>query len=251
MTMPPNVDRRRTETSVGTSILRAGSSRILGVALIVTSVLLFAVASVTGFLPFEIASLISFVLGVCLLAVELEPRVSSSLATDGMLGYLRSLDGTMKAMRVVGQATFVPRGAEVKMVMTQQATGSSIELPPVGSGLYQEIEDQLGDLSLKGAEFFKIWIPRTLVDNLAASDNVKVTEQGSRVEVSMSRPFVRQLCVDPFVNANVCCRMGCPLAAAMAQALAAATGKEVHFDNCTYEPKSQRAETSLSLGKSG
>jgi len=248
--MPPNVDRRRTATSVGTSIFRAGSSRILGVALVVTSVLLFAVASVTGFLPFEIASLISFVLGVSLLAVELEPRVSSSLATDGMLGYLRSLDGTMKAMGVVGQATFVPRGAEVKMVMTQ-ATGSSIELPPVGSGLYQEIEDQLGNLTQKGAEFFKIWIPRTLVDNLAASDNVKVTEQGSRVEVSMSRPFVRQLCVDPFVNANVCCRMGCPLAAALAQALAAATGKEVHFENCTYEPKSQRAETSLSLGKSG
>jgi len=251
LTMPPNADSRRTVTSARTSVLRAGSSRILGVALIVTSVLLFAVASVTGFLPFEIASLISFVLGVSLLAVELEPRVRFSLATDGMLGYLRSLDGTMKALRVMGQATFMPHGADVKMVMTQEATSSSIELPPVGSGLYQEIEDQLGDLDQKGIEFFKIWIPKTLVDNLAASDSVKVSEQGPRVEISMSRPFVRQLCVDPFVNANVCCRMGCPLAAGVAQALAAATRKDVHFENCTYEPKSQQAVTSLSLGKSG
>jgi hypothetical protein len=239
----------RPRASGGTNAIRTGGSRILGVALIVTSILLFAVAFVTGFLPFELASLISFVLGVALLAVELEPRVRLALAADGMLGYLRSLDGALRALGLTGKATYLPHGNQVKMFMVQEATGSSLELPPVGSGIQDELVGELGDISEKGMGFFKLWVPKTLMDGLSASDDVKVSEEGPKVEVTMTKPFVRRLCVDPFVTANVCFRMGCPLAGAVAQSLAVTTGKEVRFEGCAYDPKTQRAKTSLVLGK--
>lgn len=223
----------------------------MGVALIASSATLFLVAFVTGFLPFEGASFIAFVLGIALLAVELEPRVRLSVASDAMLGYLRALDGAMRILRVTGKATYVPHGNQVNMVMIDDVTNSQVQLTPVGSGLHDEIVEELGDISQKGLDFFDLRVPRVLVDSLSMSDRVKVSREGDSIKISMGRPFVRRLCVDPFVNANVCCRMGCPLAGAVAQTLAVATGKEVQFENCTYDPKAQRAETILSLGKSG
>ena len=241
----------RAPGSAGSNDIRTGSSRILGAALIVTSVLLFAVAFVTGFLPFELASLVAFVLGIALLAVELEARVRLGLAADSMVGYLHTLDGALKSMRVLGGATYVPLGNEVRMVMEQDGASGRVELPPVGSGIHHELVEQLGELSEKGLDFFKLWVPKTLVDDLSASDEVKVSGEGAKIEISMSKPFVRRLCVDPFVNANVCCRMGCPLAAGVAQALAVTTGREVRFEACTYDPRSRTAKTSLTLAKSG
>jgi hypothetical protein len=230
--------------------VRLGSSRILGVALIITSAVLFLVAFVSNFLPFEAASLISFVLGIALLAVELEPRVKLTVAADGMLGYLRTLDVVLRSLKANGKATYVPRGNQVTMALAQGDGAPQIELPPVGAGLHDEIIGELGDMTQKGLEFFNLWIPRVLVDNLSLSDNVRISTDNAALVVSMARPFVRPLCVDPFVNENVCCRMGCPLAGAVAQTLAVSTGREVQFDNCTYDPKTQQARTTLKIGKS-
>jgi hypothetical protein len=196
-----------------------------------------------------VASLISFVLGVALLAVELEPRATLRVASDAMLGYLRTLDSTLKLLNVTGKATYVPHGSQVIMVMA--GANSPVDLPPVGAGIHDEIVGELGDSAQKGPDFFDLWIPRILVDNLSLSDEVKVSREGTGVRISMKRPFVRRLCVDPFVNANVCCRMGCPLAGSVAQNLALTSGREVQFENCTYDPGTQLAETRLTLGKSG
>jgi len=232
-------------TAAAANALRSSSSRILGITLIATSVLLFVVAFATGFLPFELTSLVSFVLGVALLAVELEPRARLSLAADSMLGYLQSLDGALKALHLAGKATYVPRGDQVKMVIGEEGTGRAVALPPVGAGLVDEIAGELGEMTEKGMEFFRLWLPRTLVENLSAAGEVKASSEGSRVEVSMSKPFVRRLCIDPFVTSNVCCRMGCPLAGAVAQSLAVTTGKDVLFEKCEYDPRSQTAKTYL------
>ena len=237
--------------SAGREALRTGSSRILGVALIITSAALFLVASITGFLPFELASLVSFVLGIMLLAVELEARVRIGLAADGMLGYLRALDGVLATLRATGKAAYVPHGKTVTMAMALDLPGQRVDLPPVGDGIHDEITAELGDTSEKGLEFFETWMPKVLVESLSAVESVKVSREGESLRVSMTKPFVRPLCVNPFVNARVCCRMGCPLAGAVAQSLAVTTGREVQFENCTYDPKAQRAETLLSLGKSG
>ena len=234
----------------GSSFLRAGSSRILGLALIASSAVLYLVSFITDFLPFEVASLVSFVLGIGLLAVELEPRVKVRIASDGMLGYIRSLNDTLRSLKVVGKATYVPRGGQVTMSMVQDG-GSPVELPPVSGGIYEEIVGELGEINQKGEAYFDLWMPRVMMENLSMVDEMKVSRAGATVKVSMGRPFVRRLCVDPFVNANVCCRMGCPLAGAVAQALAAATAKEVRFEGCTYDPKSRRAQTTLSEGRSG
>jgi hypothetical protein len=206
---------------------------------------------VTAFLPFEGASLVSFVLGIALLVVELEPRVRLSIAADAMLGYLRAYDSALKTLRVFGKATYVPRGNLVTMLMAQEGTSSPLELPVIGSGIHEAIVNELGDTTGKGLDYFGLWMPRVLVDNLSMSDKVKVSKGADGIKVSMGKPFVRRLCIDPYVNANVCGTMGCPLAAAVAQELAVATGREVRFENCSYDPKTQRAETSLSLGKSG
>jgi len=235
-------DRRL--TSAGKSIISAGSSRTLGIALIAVSAVLYLVSFITGFLPFEVASLVSFVLGVVLLAAELEPRVKLSISADGMLGYVRSFNEALKALRVTGGATYVPRGGEVTMAMALDG-GLKVELPPVGGAIYDEILRELGEIDQKGEAFFDLWIPRVLAENLSVASDAKISRQGASVRVSMGKPFVRKLCVDPFVNANVCNRMGCPLASAVAQALATTTGRDVQFEGCTYDPKTQRAQTTL------
>ena len=217
---------------------------MVGLALVAASAVLYFVSFITGFLPFEIASLVSFVLGITLLAVELEPRVRLGVAADGMLGYIRSLNDALKALKVNGRATYVPRGGEVTMAMAQDGD-SKVELPPVGGAIYQEIIGELGDINQKGEAFFDLWIPRVLAENLSMAEKVKVSRGGGDAKISMDKPFVRRLCIDPFVNANVCSRMGCPLAGALAQALAATTGKDVQFGGCTYDPKAQRALTTL------
>jgi len=236
--------------SAGSSLLRTGSSRMLGLALIASSAVLYLVSFITGFLPFEVASLVSFVLGVGLLAVELEPRVKLSVAADGMVGYIRALNDTLRVLKVSGKATYVPRGGQVTMSMVQEG-GPTVELPTVSGGIYEEIVGELGDFNQKGEAYFDQWVPRVLVENLSMTDGVKISRAGGTVKVTMGRPFVRRLCVDPFVNSNVCCRMGCPLAGAVAQALAAATAKEVRFEGCTYDPKSRRAQTTLTEGRGG
>jgi hypothetical protein len=109
--------------------------------------------------------------------------------------------------------------------------------------------EQLGEMVGKGFDFFSFWIPKMLVEGFGASDEVKVSRQEDEVAVSIRRPFVRLLCVDPFVTANVCCRMGCPLAGSVAQALASTTGREIEFENCAYDPKLQVARTSLKIGR--
>lgn len=230
--------------SAGANVLRAGSSRILGFALIASSAILYVVSFITSFLPFEVASLVSFVLGVALLAVELEPRVKLSSTAAAMLGSLKALDGALAALKARGKATYVPRGTVVSMAMAQEK-GPNLELPPVSQGVYEEIAEELGDISQKGESFYDMWIPRVLVENLAMTEDVKILRQGGSVKVSMKKPFVRRLCVDPFVNANVCCRMGCPLAGGVAQALAAATARDVQFEGCTYDPRTQRALITL------
>jgi hypothetical protein len=231
-------------SSAGSSILRTGGSRILGLALIATSAVLYFISFITGFLPFEVASLASFVLGIILLAAELEPRVKLRIAADGMLGYVRTFNEALKALRVSGKATYLPRGGEVTMSMAQDGA-SKVELPPVGGAIYEEIVGELGEINQKGEAFFDLWVPRVLAENLSMADEVKISREGASVRVSMSKPFVRRLCIDPFVNANVCSRMGCPLAGAVAQALAATTAKDVQFETCTYDPKTQRAQTTL------
>jgi hypothetical protein len=222
----------------------------MGLVLIVTSGLLFALAFVTLLLPLEIGSLISFVFGVALVAVELEPRVKLHVSSDGMLGSLRALSGALGALRLTGKTTYVPVGGQVKMVITPRGKQPQDELPSVGEGLHAAMVEQLGEMVGKGFDFFSFWIPKMLVEGFGASDQVKVSRQEDDVTVSIRRPFVRLLCVDPFVTANVCCRMGCPLAGSVAQALASTTGREIEFENCTYDPKLQLARTSLKIGRS-
>jgi hypothetical protein len=236
--------------STGRRLSGSGNSRLFGVILIATGGVLFALAFETGLAVFEFGSLIAFILGVILVAVEIEPRVKLQVASDSILGYLEALVGTLRMLVTEGAATYVPDGNNVRMTFTRNSKPAQIDLAPVGDGLYSELVEESGQMGRKGFDYFSSWLPRLLVDGLGASDGVTVAKEGDRVTVAMKRPFVRPLCVNPFVNANVCCRMGCPLAGAVAQSLAAATGRNVKFDNCAYDPKLQVATTSLDMGRS-
>jgi hypothetical protein len=222
---------------------------VLGIALVLTSAVLFLISYVTGYIGFEIASLVSFVLGVSLLVVELEPRVRLSVAGESMLGYIHSLDSTLRELKATGKATYVPLGNEVRMVIPHGEGNTDLPLPSVGAGIQEDIQGELGEMSQKGIEFFNMWVPKAIEDNLSLSAGAKVSWEGPDLKFTMSKPFVRRLCVDPFVNASVCCKMGCPLAAAVAHSLALTAGREVQFEKCTYDPATQTAETSLRLGK--
>jgi hypothetical protein len=223
---------------------------VFGVVLIATGGLLFGLAFETGLPVFEVGALVAFVLGVILVAVEIEPRIKLNMASDSTLGYLKALVSALKILGAEGNATYLPEENEVRMVVTRNDKGAPIELTPVGDGLYSEFVEELGEMQRKGFDFFTSWMPRIIVDGIGAADKVSIAKEGDRVTIALRRPFVRPLCVDPYVNANVCCRMGCPLARSLAQALAATTGREVKFEKCAYDPKSQKATTTLDLGRS-
>ena len=120
-------------------------------------------------------------------------------------------------------------------------SSNSGALPTMGRGLYEGYEMELGDLHDKGLEFVRLWLPRTLVDGFGLASRVTMSQDKNEVATRMEKPFVRHLCINPYVKEHVCGTIGCPLVASIAEALASASGKSVQHVGCNYDSTTQTA----------
>src|SRR6267143_1737085 len=134
---------------------RASHSRGAGLALVILSAALFAGAFFTSSLLLEIASVASFVIGVALLAYEAEARVKLFPAMSSLIGPLKVVEKELKQHRVSKAKAVFTRSVNKKGtrdVMNFVDGGSSdfahhYTIPPLGDGLVQAYELELGDLT--------------------------------------------------------------------------------------------------------
>jgi hypothetical protein len=230
---------------------RSNRSRGGGIALVILSAVLFLASYITSDFALEIASISSFAVGAVLLAYEVEPKIRLYPSSMSLLGLMKVTTKMLQKNGFGGAATFEPREDGIYMSFEKkEAASKSANIPPIGHGLFETYERELGTLSEKGADFVSLWLPRTLVDGLGLAESMKMVRSGVEVESTMTKPFVRALCVNEFMTENVCGTMGCPLVASVAEALASSTGEPVKHLGCTYNALTQTA-TSKHLVEKG
>ena len=228
---------------------RASHSRGAGLALVVLSAALFAGAFFTSALILEIGSVASFVIGLGLLAYEAEARVKLFPAMSSLIGPLKVVEHELKQHRVTkAKAVFTKslskKGARDVMNFVDGGDGEVAHhytIPPLGDGLVQAYEFELGDLTELDVEGAKVWLPRVMVEGLGLANRVEMKSSGDEVTTAFDKPFVRVLCVQDFMVNGMCQASGCPLTASVGQSLARASGKSVTHLGCTYDPVKQRA----------
>jgi hypothetical protein len=204
----------------------------------------FGLSYLTSFLLFEVTSLSAFMIGMLLLATEIEPRVKLLPATEGMLGPLMTVVALAKSMGFEGKALYEPLKNGVQMKFhSASASFSTFSMPAVGQGLFDEYQKELGDVHKKGAEFVGYWLPKVVVDGLGLSEKAEIRFNGDTIETITKKPFVRNLCVQQFMTENVCGKFGCPLVSSYGEMFADALNEPVLHDGCVYDPKTQTATT--------
>ncbi|MDA4127904.1 MAG: hypothetical protein OK422_00330 [Thaumarchaeota archaeon] len=228
---------------------RSNRSRGAGVSLVILSSVLFVVSYVTNDFVLEIASIASFSVGAVLLAYEVEPRVRLYPSSMSLLGLMKISAELLQKAGFGGAVTYEPLEDGIYMSFEKRtADGTSAKITPIGQGLFETYERELGPMSGKGEDFVTLWLPRTIVDGLGLAERMRMVRVGPDVETTITKPFVRALCVNEFMTKNVCPTMGCPLVASFAQALASSTGEPVSHLGCSYDPHTQTATSKHSVG---
>jgi hypothetical protein len=221
---------------------RTRNSRAVGVALLVLSAALFALAFATGTLISEVSSLTAFVLGSLLLVASFEQRVTIFPAVEAVEGPVKAFVSLMEEKGWVGKAAFVPGPGGVRMTLvTHNSPTESIELNPYGHDLVEYYESQAGELKGRGLGFVEDWLPRVLTDAAGLVQSASVTRDKNEVSTKLVQPFVRPLCVKPFFTEKVCNSLGCPLINSIGEGIASATGDVVSHVRCSYDPLTQTA----------
>lgn len=228
---------------------RSSHSRSTGVALLGLSGVFLALSFLTSFVAFEILALVSFVVGVFLISVELEPRTKLLPSAESLMGPLLALAGDLEARGFGGNVVYVPRNEGVTMRVTKKnekeesgrvrkknnRTSDPLELLPVGRGIVVSVEREIG--SLKDAEFsyLKAWVPKAFEKGLSLAEGARIDSRDGGFDALFDRPFVRPLCVREEFNQKVCGTIGCPLVSSVGEILASSTGKEVAYRGCSYD----------------
>ena len=227
---------------------RASHSRATGLLLLLVSGIMLAVSYLTRYTLFEVVSIASFVLGVILIASELESKVKLVPSAASLVGPLLAFAQQLSDNGLNGKATYVPSREGVEMRIGSGSGGAMpVSLPPVGRGLFEAYERELGPLRERGASYIETWIPRVLVDGLGIVEDAKIKVGGDAVEVKFRGPFVRPLCVRRDINEKICGRVGCPLVSSMGESLAASLTKSVTHIGCTYDTPSQTSVARFSI----
>src|SRR5712692_169121 len=144
---------------------RGSHSRAVGIVLLITSGLLMATSYLTRYTLFEVSSIASFVFGLILLASEIEPKVKLIPSAESQLGPLLAFSNVLKAGGLEGKAWFVSSSHGVRMEFrTEGHDENVVSFPPLGKGLYDAYERELGPLKDGGKDFAETWLPRVLVD---------------------------------------------------------------------------------------
>lgn len=231
---------------------RGSHSRLTGLAMLAVSGAFLALAFLTGYSPFEMVALTSFVIGVFLISTELEPRVKLLPAAEGLTGSLAALSSELASRGFEGTAAYVPQDGNVAMQFRKpDGQERPLTLPSVGHGLAVALEREVGPLAEAEFSYVKAWVPRALEKGLGLAESAKLDSKDGRVEVTLRRPYVRPLCGSEEFNKTVCCRFGCPLVSSLGEVLALSSEAEVTYRGCNYDHKTQTSTATFSMeGKS-
>ena len=223
---------------------RGSHSRGVGIVLLFTSGMLMAISYLTRYTLFEVSSIASFVFGLILLASELEPKVKLIPSAESQLGPLLAFSDVLKASRLDGKARFISSSDGVRMEFgTEAQDGNVATFQPLGKGLYDAYERELGPLKDRGKEFVETWLPRVLVDGLELAQDAKITVSDGMAETKIRGPYVRPLCVRHEVNERICRKVGCPLTSSISEALASSLAMEIEHGGCSYDPATQTSSS--------
>ena len=227
---------------------RAGRSRTVGIALLALSGVLLAASFVTQFSGFELTALASFIIGVFLISVELEPRVKLVTSSLSLKGPLLALSRYLERQGFDGKAAYVPDERGITMQVSSGAEPSNIlTVDPVGEGLAESLERELGPLKDIGQAYIRTWVPKAIEKGLGLAEKASLSIEANEVRATFHRPYVRSLCVDENFNRRVCDRIGCPLVSSVGEVTAVATGMKVYFLGCHYEGTKETSVASYKI----
>ncbi|MDG6903965.1 MAG: hypothetical protein JRM96_03540 [Nitrososphaerota archaeon] len=226
---------------------RGSHSRLTGLAMLVVSGAFLSFAFLTNYTLFEMVALVSFVMGVFLIATELEPRVKLLPSAEGLVGPLLALSSGLAAHGFEGTAVYVPQEGGVVMRFKKQGEAGSSAMPPVGHGLAVALEREIGPLADAKFSYVSNWVPKAVEKGLGLADRVTIDYKDGRVDATLKRPYVRTLCGNEGFNKQVCCRFGCPLVGSLGEILAASSGTEVAYQGCIYEHRSQTSTATFKM----
>jgi hypothetical protein len=229
---------------------RASHSRAVGVALLAVSGVFLALAFVTQFTAFEMVSLASFVMGVFLIAVELEPRIKLFPSAVSLMGPMLALADDLDAQSLTGKASYVPialTGSKVSVVMRVTSDTDPTEkrsMVPVGHSLADYLEGEIGPLEDAGPSYVSTWLPKALEKGLGMATSANLKVNSARAEATFQRPYIRALCANEEFNRKVCGTLGCPMVGSVGEILALATGKKVQYQGCRYDRVKETSDAS-------
>ena len=227
---------------------RGRKRRQLGTALLGVSLLMFLLAYLTNRLIFELTSVLSLFLGTAFLFTEMESYVKSGSANAIAKSLMVSLRDALKYAGLPKGKVFYYYDQEDKPRMSFDGEqGLAIDDPgakkkrgiyPIGSDLVRLYEDELGDLKDRGLEYISEWLPRVISDGLKLAEGVEFTTDNNCIKVLITKPAYGALCFSEDIKDDVLARVGCPLGASIAQAIARAAGAMVLFAGCAHDPNS-------------
>ncbi|MDA4126956.1 MAG: hypothetical protein OK452_07115 [Thaumarchaeota archaeon] len=227
---------------------RASHSRYTGLALLAVCGAFLAIAFLTAYVAFEMMAIASFIVGIFLIAFDLEPRIKLLTSAEGLLGPLVALADNLEARGYDGKAIYVPGKEGTSMrVPSSQGLLEPFGMTPVGRGLAASIERELGAMRETEFSYVKEWVPRALESGLDVVERARIEARDGTVEATFEKPYVRPLCVKEDFNDRVCSRIGCPLVSSVGEILASSSGKEVHYLGCKYDRSAQIARASYRM----
>ena len=244
---------------------RSRQSRTVGAALLITSGFFLSLAYVTRYIVFEVTSILALFLGVIFVLSGVERYVKLRVANKAVLSSLYTLRGLLSHLGIDGEGIYIPtaKGDSVKIFLPKnrnsslpninEATSSMVVLengfilPPVGNGLLQLYEEELGDIRNFDLDYLKEWLPRVLVEGLKIAEKMEITQDGENIHVKLTASSFSQLCQNKEVS-QICRTVGCPVNSSIAEAIAKNTGRVVYYVNCVHNPSTRITEATYKLG---
>ena len=153
-----------------------------------------------------------------------------------------------------GRAVYLIDGGQPRVRIGDPTTNHSLLLYPQGNDLYDLVEEEVGELKDAGLDYLIEWLPKALVDALDLGEGVSMTKAngkntGTEIRAVIKRPSFEALCLSQDLKEGICDRLGCQVQGSIGQSIAIATGNDVQFKGCVYDPTSRTASATYDLRK--
>jgi len=229
-------------------------SRRLGGLMIISSGILLIIGYLTRYLTFEIASIMTLLVGAILFLYNLDPQIRIRPVSQTLLSIIRSFIDLREFLDSSGRGIFIPsedgsvnleipikvgENLREKSIKSNLKNNNSISIRSPGNGLYRLYVEELGELNEMELSYLFKWLPKTMVERLNLCEKVEFTVVNDTYHTVLTRPFLRDICRREDVKEPICYSIGCPLTSSIADSLAMFSGKKIQHVTCRYEHNQQ------------